>query len=231
MRRILTGIAFAGLLVSTAVFAQDTGTDVNINNNAPAATTTTTESEVGVGPLGREGFSVKPEVGAIVYDDALGGTTSRGVAGLDVDMNLSRAISPTPSVYVGPQTGVIYSHLGSATSNFFGTSPTSNVSAPGANMLLFPVNLKVGYNITDNFRISAHGGGNVMYRSVANVMNLGSSSANNGSNSTWSIFPNAGGDIEFGLGTSASLVLRPDVTFTPGNDFFTGTVGLGLAIG
>ena len=228
MRRILTSIALACLFGSQGVWAQDVTTDVNVDNNA---TTTTTESNVGVGALGKEGFGFKPEVGAMVYNDALGNTTSRGVAGLDIDMNLSRLVSTNPGLYVGPQTGIVYSHLGSATSNFFGTSPSSDVNNAGANMLLFPVNLKVGYNLTDSFRISAHGGGNVMYRSVANVMDLGASSFNNGSTSTWSMFPNAGGDVEFGLGKSASLLLRPDWTSTPGNDFFTGTLGLGIAIG
>ena len=105
------------------------------------------------------------------------------------------------------------------------------VNSTGSNILLFPVNAKIGYNITDNFRTSIHGGGNVLYRSAANVMNLGASSVNSGSNSNWSMFPNAGVDLEFGMGTNVALLIRPDMTFTPGHDFFTGTVGLGVALG
>ena len=40
-----------------------------------------------------------------------------------------------------------------------------------------------------------------------------------------------GGDVEFGLGRKISLLLRPDFTITPGDSFFSGTLGLGFVLG
>lgn len=195
-----------------------------------SSSTVAESKEVSRGYLRDEVVSVKPHLGVIAFSDALGGDTSRALGGLSVDMNMASTIDKEwKDFYVGPSTGAYYSHLGSTTSNFFGTNPDLAITDPGANFLLIPVNLKVGYTFMDNFRIAAHGGGNVIYRSVASSLFLGDSSFEAGS--TWKMFPSVGGDMEFGLGKNVSLSLRPDVTITPGNELFVGTLGLGVLLG
>lgn len=86
------------------------------------------------------------------------------------------------------------------------------------------MDLKVGYHLTDRVRVSVHGGGNVTYRSVASSANFGESST--GSDSNWTLFPNAGADLEIGLTRQISLAARPDITFTTGQEVYMGTLGV-----
>jgi hypothetical protein len=132
-------------------------------------------------------------------------------------------------MYVGISTGGLFSHLGSATSDFWGSNPSSVVNSPGANMLLIPANLKIGVNMGDAVRLSARGGGNVIYRSEGVAMNIGSSTATTGN--IWRIYPNVGGDLDIGLTRGLTLGFRPDYTFTPGGNIFVGTMALGISIG
>jgi hypothetical protein len=94
--------------------------------------------------------------------------------------------------------------------------------------------LKVGYSFTPNFRVSAHGGGNLVYQSIVGTVNVNNSTVYAGtsnSRSSWNIFPNVGGDIEFGVAPDISILVRPDVTIASGTSPFTATVGLGIAMG
>jgi hypothetical protein len=164
------------------------------------------------------------------FTDQLGNTQGRGAYGLTLESNLARTVglSGTP-FYAGVVTGFIFSHLGDPGSNVFGADSDTPVGAGGANAFLIPANLKVGYNVTDRLRLAAHGGGNVVYRSVASSMFLGDSSAQSGS--VWRLFPNIGGDVEYALGNNVAIMARPDWTLTPGDALFTGTLALNLAIG
>jgi hypothetical protein len=216
---------------------QQPGTAAPMNSGNDRYDDTTMSSTASKGDVTRGALSngvvaFQPQVGAMAIKDSFGNNTSRGALGLTADMNLASAISKDLGhFFIGPATGAIYSHIGSPGSNFVGTSPDNPGVSDGANLLLLPANLKLGYALTDNFRISARGGGNVIYRSVGNSLNLGSSSAALGSDSGWRIFPNVGGDVEIGFGQNVSLMLRPDVTFTPGDNIYTGTIGLGLNLG
>src|SRR5690606_13313175 len=148
----------------------------------------TQEEEATRGFLRDESVSIKPQLGAVFFEDATGDRTTRAAAGLTLDINVAPG---SDSWFIGPSTGAIFSHLGSATSNFFGTSPgedASDVASGGANMLQVPANVKVGYNFTDKFRLAIHGGGNVIYRSEAGAISLGDSITG----SDWTVFPNVG---------------------------------------
>lgn len=181
--------------------------------------------------LAAETVGILPQLGVLIYEDIQGSTTSRAVGGIGLDYNVGAGLTGNPRWYIGPSTGALYSHLGSATSNFFGTDPTATLNDPGANLLIIPVNLKIGYNFPQyNFRVALHGGANVLFRSSNTAIDLGSDNSGSGI-AKWNIFPNAGGDIEIGLGKGVALSLRPDITVTPGVDFFTGTVALNLALG
>lgn len=216
----------SALALSSAILA---GGTVWAQETAPRTTATAEEVTRG---MKAETVSIKPELGIIAYTDTQDNSTSRGVAGLGVDWNFGKLLMSGTAGrdwYLGLSTGAIYSHLGSSGSNFFGSSPDVVSSAPGANLLVIPTDLKLGYNLTDASRVSIHGGGNVVYRSVANSMSLGPSTSV-GDNSVWRMYPNAGASFEFGSGNVA-FIARPDFTFTPGSDIFTGTLGVGITLG
>jgi hypothetical protein len=214
--------------------SDQTTTDQN-SFQAPGTTddtslaTTAESSEVTRGYLSNELVGVKPQVGVIAFTDQLGNSQGRAAYGFTLESNIAGMVGLDKSIYMGPQTGFIFSHLGEPSSNLFGADSDTPVGAAGSNMFFIPANLKVGYNVTDRFRVGAHGGGNVVYRSVASAMNLGDSSAQDGS--VWRIFPNVGGDVEYAVGPNLAVMARPDVTLTPGDTIFTGTVALNLALG
>lgn len=227
MRRLIPSVLLAGLTAvsSATVWAQDTTT----TTTTPAPKSETTVSTENRGGLKDEAVGIKPSLGFVNFKDATGTATNRGAIGLAYDMNLARGIAggPTP-FYIGFSTGGLYSHLGEPGSGFFGTSTAKSSGFGGANLVQVPVDAKLGYSVTDHLRISAHGGGNVMYCSIPSAMgtNLGSAV-----DRKWNIFPNVGGDVDIGLGRNFALTLRPDWTFTPGVGFFTGVAELGLALG
>lgn len=176
---------------------------------------------------------IKPQAGTILYKSPVDDSNQqRLIFGLTADWNMRHAFfggNPTRWA-LGPSVGIYYSHLGSGNSDFFGAGDGSERNlGGGANMLLLPLNFKVGYNLTDSFRISAHGGGNMIFRSKANSMNLG---ADQGvSDTLWKMYPNAGADFEIGLTRSVALLFRPDFTIAPEKDIFTGTVGISASLG
>ena len=224
MRRliIITTIMTASAVVGPLANADDTTTDTQ-------GTTQTTEKGLGGGGLRNEVVGIRPQAGIMTFKDPSGQNSSRFAVGLTADLNLASSISDSMrNIYFGPSTGIIFSHLGSPDSNFFGSN-SSNANQSGSNFFYIPADLKLGLNLGDNVRVAVHGGGNVTYRSVANSLNLGTSSNQDGS--VWKLFPNVGGDFEFGLGRSVSVLLRPDFTLTPGDAFFTGTLGLSAPLG
>ncbi len=182
------------------------------------------ESEVSEGYLDREVLGIKPLVGAIFLDDSTGDNTSRGAAGFAAELNLIRGSSE--SMYIGPSTGLIYSHLGASESNFFGTDAPEGNPGAEANFFMIPLNLKWGYLLpSGSVRFSVRGGGNVIYRSVVASTPIGDEELQ-ATNDSWDIYPNVGIDIELG-----PVLLRPDYTFTPGADVFTAMAGLIIPIG
>lgn len=195
-----------------------------------AATTVAEEKEVTRGYLSDEVFGIKPQAGVIAFQDAAGEDASRLAAGLTFEWNFSTMAGLTESRwYVGPQTGFIFSHLGQAGSNFVGTDADTPIGDAGSNFLLIPADLKIGYNFGDHYRLSVHGGGNVIYRSAANSINMGKGST--GTGDLWKVYPNVGGALEIALSRTSVFLLRPDFTIAPNEDVFTGTIGFGWALG
>ncbi len=174
-----------------------------------------------------ETLAIQPQLGLLNFKDPTGQYTSRATAGVGVNFNLAPVLASEDQRdwYYGISTGALYSHTGSATSNLFG-SGASQASTENSNVILIPANLKIGYQLTSGLRISAHGGGNVIYRSNASSIDLGPGSDSSGS--LWKIYPNAGLDGELQLSNSLSLLLKPDMTFTTGRNLFIATVGASL---
>ena len=221
MRRKMVLMVLAVSLCSAAAWAADDN----------LGTTTRSSGDMTRGMLKNEVVGIKPQVGVMVFTDPIvGNNTSRAVYGFTTDVNFAPAIgSEMSNWFVGPSTGLIFSHLGAPGSNILGTNSNSGFGG-SSNFFYIPANLKLGYNFTDAFRLGLHGGGNITYRSVANSLFLGASNSA-GTDSTWNIFPNVGADAEFGLGQNVSLMARPDFTITPGNSIFTGTLALGIPLG
>lgn len=228
MKKFFPIVLLAGVSAVSA-FAQE---DETGGAYQPAPVSQATGVNMNQGNLRDESVGLKPQVGALMFHDATGNQTSRGGIGLALDFNFSKWAAPATSVasqniYFGLSTGGLYSHLGNPGSGFFGSNSSGTVvtNGGGANFFLFPINAKLGYNVSDNLRISGHGGGNVIYNSSPASMNFGNTGMN------WQILPNVGGDVDIGLGRSVAVTLRPDWTFTGGVGFFTGTLEFGFALG
>jgi hypothetical protein len=188
-----------------------TGTSYGVNTYAPEQT------------LRSETFSFAPQFGVVTFTDATGETDSRSTVGLGLNFNMIPSSPENPkNIYLGLSTGAFYSHLGGPGSNFWGSNDNSGYNQ-GANLVLIPANLKLGYNISDSFRASLHGGGNVIYRSAPEAAILGSGADVN--TNSWAILPNAGLDLEWQVGSNVAIIARPDVTIAPGNNMFVGTLG------
>lgn len=222
----------AGLLASS-VPGLGSGAALAAYEDEPiAATTERTEKEIAGDYLRKEIVGVKPQAGVMVFKNSEGNTDSRAALALIVEMNAVSTFykgskERTKNWYLGPSSGIIFSHLGNPSSNFFGTDPAGARSLQGgSNFLMVPINLKVGYLWPDqNFRFSVRAGGNATYRSVAESLNFGPATSS-GTNSVWRMYPNVGMDIEMGR-----LTIRPDLTFTPEDELFSGTIGYNIALG
>lgn len=226
MRRILPIIALSlawGGSMASAADRYDPDTSVGVGLSKQQA------EHFKSGLIRDEVAGATPQFGLIAFEDPLGNTTSRLAAGFTADLNAVPLVDNTWKEYfAGFTTGLIYSHLGSASSNFFGADADFGFTPAGANLVVIPTDLKVGYHTDNNARYSLHAGGNVVYRSVGSSIDLGSSSTT--SDSVWRIFPNVGAAFEYGFGGNVVLAIRPDFTFTPGNTLFTGTMGLGILL-
>lgn len=198
---------------------------------AAVSDTQTTRTKVEVAKEEKSGLQeeiigIKPQVGIVNFTDVLGQDATRAAAGLTLDINLAEA---TDTLFFGPSTGVIYSHIGGADANFIGTDSQFGGNS-SANLLQVPLNGKLGINVGNAIRLSGHGGGNLVYRSAASSIRLSpESTAQSGSD--WTVFPNAGADLEFGLGGHSALILRGDYTFTSGPDMLTATIGFTAQLG
>lgn len=195
----------------------------------PGMASTAEASEITRGYLKDEKIGIKPQLGVLAYTDQAGENTARAAYGFTLDANIAKMIDNSwNKTYLGITTGFLFSHLGAPGSNIMGADPSNNQGTAGANMFLIPANLKAAYNVYDNFRVGLHGGGNVVYRSIASVSNFGDSSSLPGS--VWRLFPNVGADFELELSEHAALMLRPDWTLTPGTNFFMGTLALSIPL-
>ncbi len=211
--------------VSTLAMGDESGQDTAGNSSTQTA-------DVGTRTLKTQSLGISPQVGILGYTNGSGNYVTRGATGLSVDGNLGKYfLSSTGALkdfYVGVASGAVYSHLGSSSTNFFGSNSDDSNNI-GADILVVPTNLKVGYYLNDNVRVSAHGGGNLIYTSASQGVNFGQGSWDSGAK--WNYFPNAGGDLEIALTPAISITARPDVTFfTTGETLFTGTLGIGFSL-
>jgi hypothetical protein len=184
--------------------------------------TVISEKKPSEGGLRDEAVGINPQFGILSLDNLVDDGQTRAVGGLTVDINVLRRVNTEGGrPFFGPSTGVLYSHLGTATSNFIGTDGTGGRD-DGTHLLLIPFNLKAGYTIGDVFRPSVHAGGTLLYNNRPSVP----TGIQATTDSTTTVRVNVGLDFEFGLGKSVALMLRPDWIFAEDNTIFVGTLGL-----
>ena len=168
-----------------------------------------------------EKWAVAPELSAIAYTDRTGAATSRLGIGASLELNAAHSILEVDSTpwFIGPKISARYLHPGASDGSFFGSG---TASGGGSNMLLLPLDLKMGYALNDKVRVSVLGGGNLIYRSDASVSNLGSGSGS--SSSLWKVYPNLGVDAEWRLTRNLGVVLHPDLTLTTGKNIYAASL-------
>jgi hypothetical protein len=222
----------------------------NSNMQSNQAGTTADNTGVSVAPapapeqkktLVDEKIGIKPQAGVVNYIDASNARSNRALYGATFDFNVADRLNEMmgmehkSGLYLGPQLGFLYSHIGAVGGTYFGDSgaeggtpgvPNSN---PGANLFMLPANLKLGWTLY-GFRVSAHGGGNVIYRSAANTVLVGKNTPDT-PNSKWGILPDAGAELEYGVLNGGAILVRSDWTFGGSNTMFTGTIGYSFPIG
>jgi hypothetical protein len=178
-------------------------------------------------PLLTETVGIKPQLGALFYQNQGGGDEVRGLLGVTVDWNLSNTFRPDYSHwFVGLSSGALASRVGESGANFVGSGDRSQ----GNSLLIIPANLKIGYAFTDKLRASVRGGGNLFYRSALRSVSLGDGDSSPGA-SNWRMFPNAGADVEFTLGQRTVLMFRPDVTFGTADNVYSASMALSIPLG
>lgn len=206
-----TGVVLSLVMLNFPAFSQQRGQSVMERGREGMPET-----------LKEQRWGLSAQLGNLTYTDNSGSAASRMTLGVGFDWNASKDLRPdAPSnEYVGLSSGFLYSHPGATDANYLGASSTVGGDS---NLFMIPLDLKIGYDFTDSFRLSVRGGGNLIYRSNASVTNIGAGSS--GVSDLWKIYPNVGVDADFQLSPNFALTLRPDITLTPGNDLYVATVG------
>jgi hypothetical protein len=213
---------------NTAPPAPQATDNTTINNNqapgtaADTQTTTAQASEVTRGVFASP-FTVTPAVGALGYQALNGDYTSRITTGILMDFDIGAATFTGPShAKLGLQTGLLFSHLGSPGSNFFGANAAVPVQ-DNANAFTVPIEATAGWAVSDTFETSLLFGANMLYRSTPSSMIVGRNDLSTGSRVDF--FPSLGLQGGWALGSAAALTVRGDYIPTPKDDMFTATIG------
>lgn len=216
---IVTALS-AMMVFGTQAFAATETTEMSSTSEASSARPYISDEMVGI----------KPAVGFVGFVDQAGSNATRMSYGIMGEFNLASPLSMDfTRFFVGPETGFVFSHLGNPGSDGVGSNSDRNSGSAGANMFMIPLNAKIGYAPLRWVRIGAHGGGNVIYRSIANSMRLGDS-ATDGSDSRWKMYPNVGADLDVSLARNVAISFRPDWTLTNETSMFSGLFTLGVTL-
>jgi hypothetical protein len=207
----LAVLAMSVALVGPAAFAQE-GTMGRTERQA---------SEVTRGVFGSP-LTLSPQVGLLGFQDQTGDYDNRALEGLTLDWNMSNMFLPkTSNLQAGLGTGFLYSHIGSADANFFGSSPNSHIGNAGMNSFIVPGYISLGYKVSDKVLVAALPGATLLYRSDASGMNVGRGS---GTNDT-QVFPSIGLKAGWALAKSVGITAQGQYIPTPVKDAFSATLG------
>ncbi len=211
--KLIPLLVLAGATGATA-WAQDTG----------GATTTARAPEVTQGAYD-SAVEVTPRVGAIGFENSNNVYDSRIAEGIDLGWNLGGMVPEVRPFVLGITSGVLFSHIGAADSNFLGMNSVSNNT--GTNAFVVPLEATFGYKFTDSTMASLLLGASGIYRSDNTQMLLGRADGTGGS--SFDVFPTAG--LALGLDLkSVGVTVRGDYIPTPIQDSFTATIGLTIPL-
>lgn len=213
MQKVLSCLMLSAALVgSSAAWAQDEGV-----------------SERSVSEISRGVFqsplTISPRVGSLGFRDGNNAYTSRIVEGITLNWNPTEGYR-IGGVNLGIESGLLFSHLGSAGSNFIGQNDQFGL---GANAFLIPLDIVAGYHINDNVLVALNFGANAIYRSISNQMTFGRAS-DAGTGSSTEFFPNVGFNVGWSLGPSVGLSFRGDYIPVPNTSMYTATLGATFAL-
>ena len=174
-------------------------------------------------------FEVKPMLGMVNFIDARRDRDARASIGVTGLYNVMKDAGGDSSLWLaGPETGVVYSHLGDPGSGFFGAGSTNTAAGhSGANVLMIPANLKVGYNVINDLRVALHGGANIFYRNEVAAMVLTDSDT---SDKNWTALPNVGAEFQYAVSRNAAVALRPDWTIATNRNVISAMLSVGVAL-
>ncbi len=175
-----------------------------------------------------QNFVVTPRLGILGYGDSNQNYTSRALAGFNLDYNLTNLMSMPTNWVLGLETAFLYTHTGSAGSNFFGTNSVTE-TIPGANSFMVPLTAALGYKPTDKTLVSLNLGPSLFYRSIGQSMYFGRA-GDTSSGSAVDFFPDLGLSAGWAVSPNVGLSLRGDLIPTPGQDMFMATVGATFGI-
>lgn len=220
VNKTLTLTLFAAAsLSSAAVLAAD---DETAGSSVSQART----SEVAPSNVYDSVINITPEIGVLGYSDALTNYTSRVAEGFNLDWNIANMVSIS-GMQMGLETGLLYSHLGSPSSNFFGTN-AELVGGEGSNTYLVPATIVAGYKPSDQSVIAFKVGAQLLYQSMAGSINTGRSIT--GTTAT-DVFPSLGLNLGYSLSKKVGISLRGDYIPTPAQDMFSTFLGATIGLG
>lgn len=219
MKKILT-FAMTTLLVcaSSALAAEDIETSGVTRGEAPELTK----------GLFEKTWSVTPRIGVLGFQDNTGTQASRITEGFTTHLNMANLLGRPIGIDLGLESGLMYSHIGSPGSNFFGTNPPVR-STQGANSYLIPLNATAGYQFADQWRVGMNLGAALLHRSIGSTMILGRAGDQQLGGST-DIFPNVGLNLDWAMSKNVGLTLRGDLIPTPATPLYSATLGATIAI-
>lgn len=199
-------------------------------SSAWALTETSTAEGTGIdtltGPNDAD-LSITPQLGVFGYSDASGNYTSRFSEGLTLTW-LSEGVSSDPYLYFGLNAGIIHSHMGATSADFFG-SQDDGLAGSDSNALIFPLEVALGYKLTDTFVLSGLAGINMIYLTNSTGTNLGRGDFGK-ADGDFEVFPSLGVYAGWEVSRVTALGIRGDYIPTPNDDMFTAALGATFAL-
>lgn len=169
------------------------------------------QSETSYGGVHSQPFDVNPKAGIFSYDARDGEGRSSPIAGFGLEWNASEQMGTQSPIYYGGSTGLSYTGIESQTQD--------------SALLQAPLNALLGYHLTDNILVAAHGGLKLFYQNDPSVLNVGDGTNN------FELFTNAGLNGSYSLSNALAITAELDWTFTDRSDPFMGTVGVAIPVG
>jgi hypothetical protein len=211
MQKVLVCLITTAALMATAAWAQEGVYEGGrTEREATEATRGVYES-----PL-----TISPQVGVFGFADGTNSYTSRVVEGFTLDLNVMPFMR---TAHAGIRSGLLFSHIGAAGSNFFGANSPDGNNA-GANTFLIPIELFANGRVAEKVVAGLQFGTTAVYRSISTSMNTGRAVDTSAASST-EFFPSLGLNVGWEVSKSVAVALRGDYMITPGSDMFTTSLG------